>query len=55
MVDVSGTKLAKELLGPDRLEVVDEKLPELEDVVSAEIVPPFDDHDLIVQNTVDAA
>ncbi len=55
MVNVSGTKFAEELLGPDRLEVVDEKLPELEDVVPAEVVPPFDDYDLITCNTVDAA
>ncbi len=33
MVDVSGAKFSKELLGPEGLEVVDEELPELEDVV----------------------
>ncbi len=55
MVDVAGTKLAEKLLGPDRLEVVDEKLPELEDIVPAEVVPPFDDNNLIVHNTLDAA
>ncbi len=55
MVNISGTKFAEELLGPDRLEVVDEKLPELEDVVPAEVVPPLDDYDLIVHNTLDAA
>jgi hypothetical protein len=55
MIDVSGTKFPEELLGPDRLEVVDEKLPELEDVVPAEVVPPLNDYDLIVHNTLDAA
>jgi hypothetical protein len=55
MVNISGTKFAEELLGPDRLEVVDEKLPELEDVVPAEVVPPLNYHNLIVHNTVGAA
>jgi hypothetical protein len=33
VVDVSGAKFSKELLGPEGLEVIDEELPELEDVV----------------------
>ena len=46
MVDVPGAKFAEELLGSERLEVVDEELPELEDVVAGEVVPPLDDDDL---------
>ena len=46
MVDVPRAKLSEELLGSEGLEVVDEELPELEDVVAREVVPAFDDDDL---------
>jgi hypothetical protein len=38
VVDVSGAKFSKELLGPEGLQVIDEELPELEDVVPVEKV-----------------
>ena len=47
MIDISSAKLSKELFGPQGLEVVDEELPELEDVVPGEVLATFDDDDLV--------
>jgi hypothetical protein len=44
VIDVSRAKLSEELFGTQRLEVVDEELPELEDVVPGKVLATFD-HD----------
>jgi len=46
VIDVSRAKLPEELFGSERLEVVDEELPELEDVIPGEVLATFDDYDL---------
>jgi hypothetical protein len=42
VIDVAGAEFSEELLRPDRLEVVDEELPQLEDVVpGVDFMKPF--------------
>jgi hypothetical protein len=46
VINISRAKLSEELFGTQRLEVVDEELPELEDVVPGEVLATFNDDNL---------
>jgi len=45
MIDGTGAELSKELLGTERLEVVDGVRPEMKDVIARETVALFHDDD----------
>ena len=44
MVDASRRELPVELLGAQGLEVIEQELPQLEDVVPGKLRPPLHDH-----------